>query len=37
MLHEQSDTDKADQELPDQVDAHQHADLLQELGLKPRS
>jgi uncharacterized protein YidB (DUF937 family) len=39
LLHQQGDTDKADQakqELPDQVDTDQHADLLQKLGLKPQ-
>jgi hypothetical protein len=38
LLHEQGDTDKAaqaEQELPDQVDTDQHADLLQKLGLNP--
>ena len=38
LLHQQGDTDKADQakqELPDQVDTDQHADLLQKFGLNP--
>lgn len=38
LLHQQGDTDKADQakqELPDQVDTDQHADLLQKFGLHP--
>jgi hypothetical protein len=39
ILHQQGDTDKADQakqDLPDQVDTDQHADLLQKLGLNPQ-
>ena len=39
MLQQQGNGDKADQakqELPDQVDTEQHADLLQKLGLNPQ-
>jgi hypothetical protein len=39
ILRQQGDPDKADQakqELPDQVDTDQHADLLEKLGISPR-
>jgi hypothetical protein len=39
MLRQQGKNDqaeKADQELPDQVDTDQHADLLQRFGLDPK-
>ena len=39
LLQQQGDPDKADQakqELPDQVDTDQHADLLQKLGISPQ-
>ena len=40
MLQQQGKGDQVDQakqELPDQVDTDQHADLLQKFGLNPRS
>ena len=39
MLRQQGkndQADQADQELPDQVDSDQHADLLQRFGLDPK-
>ena len=39
MLRQQGNNDQADQadqELPDQVDTDQHADLLQRFGLDPK-
>jgi hypothetical protein len=39
MLRQQGkndQADQADQELPDQVDTDQHADLLQRFGLDPK-
>ena len=39
MLRQQGKNDQADQvdqELPDQVDSDQHADLLQRFGLDPK-
>ena len=39
MLRQQDNNDQADQadqELPDQVDTDQHADLLQRFGLDPK-
>lgn len=39
MLHQQGNSDQVDQakqELPDQVDTDQHADLLQKYGLNPQ-
>jgi predicted PhzF superfamily epimerase YddE/YHI9 len=39
LLRERGQTDQAnqaDQQLPDQVDTDQHADLLQQLGLDPQ-
>lgn len=39
MLHQHGNSDQVDQakqELPDQVDTDQHADLLQKYGLNPQ-
>jgi predicted PhzF superfamily epimerase YddE/YHI9 len=39
LLHQRGDqqrADQANQELPDQVDTDQHADLLNRLGLDPK-
>jgi hypothetical protein len=39
LLRERGDqqrADQADQELPDQVDTDQHADLLERFGLNPK-
>jgi uncharacterized protein YidB (DUF937 family) len=36
LLRQQGKNDQADQELPDQVDTDQHADLLQRFGLDPK-